>query len=116
MLRFCAALHPGFQLTNSELLRVEFHCTCLQTTVGARSEDGICLIDNRNGLVREDVEAMSTEGSSRAVPPEAIVQFLANGLFGLLVWWLNGRLRLSVEEVDGISRRLAIPAVKAAMQ
>ena len=64
-------------------------------------------------LVREDVEAMSTESSSRAVPPEAIVQFLANGLFGLLVWWLNGRMRLSVEEVDGIFRRLALPAVKA---
>jgi hypothetical protein len=64
-------------------------------------------------LVREDVQAMSTERGTGTVPPEAAVQFLANGLFGLLVWWLNGRMRLSVEEVDGIFRTLALPAVKA---
>jgi AcrR family transcriptional regulator len=67
-------------------------------------------------LVREDVQAMSAEGGAGAVPPEAIVQFLANGLLGLLVWWLNGRMRLSVEEVDWIFRRLALPAVKAALR
>ncbi len=67
-------------------------------------------------LVRGDVEAMSTKGGTHAIPPEAIVQFLANGLFGLLVWWLYGRMRLSVEEVDGIFRRLALPVVKAAMR
>ena len=64
-------------------------------------------------LVREDVQAMSSEGGTGTVPPEAAVQFLANGLFGLLVWWLNGRMRLSVKEMDGIFRRLALPAVKA---
>jgi hypothetical protein len=67
-------------------------------------------------LVRVDVQAISTEGGTGAVPPEAIVQFLANGLLGLLVWWLNGRMRLSVEEVDWIFRRLALPAVKAALR
>jgi AcrR family transcriptional regulator len=67
-------------------------------------------------LVREDVKATASEGGAGAVPPEAIVQFLANGLFGLLVWWLNGRMRLSVEEVNGIFRRLALPAVKAALR
>ena len=67
-------------------------------------------------LVREDVGAMSTEGSTRAVPPEAIVQFIANGLFGLLVWWLNGKMRMSVEEVNGIFRSMAVPALKAVMR
>ena len=41
---------------------------------------------------------------------------VANGLFGLLVWWLNGRMRLSVEEVNEIFRRLAVPTLKAAMR
>jgi hypothetical protein len=67
-------------------------------------------------LVREDVQGISIEGGTGVVPPEAVVQFLANGLLGLLVWWLNERMRLSVEEVDGIFRRLAVPAVKAAMR
>ncbi len=64
-------------------------------------------------LVREDVKTIAAAPGRDAVPPEAVVQFLANGLFGLLVWWLNGRMRLSAEEVDGIFRRLAVPAVKA---
>jgi AcrR family transcriptional regulator len=66
-------------------------------------------------LVREDVATLATKPGMRAVPPEAAVQFLANGLFGLLVWWLNGRMRLSIEEVDGIFRHIAVPAVKAAL-
>jgi AcrR family transcriptional regulator len=68
------------------------------------------------GLVREDVKAMLPEGGTGAVPPEAVVQFLANGLFGLLVWWLNGRMRLSVEEVNEIFRQLAVPALRAAFR
>jgi AcrR family transcriptional regulator len=68
------------------------------------------------GLVREDVKSTVPKEGTGAVPPEAIVQFLANGLFGLLVWWLNGRMRLSVEEVNGIFRQLAVPALKAAFR
>lgn len=67
-------------------------------------------------LVREDVKSTAPREGAGAVPPEAIVQFLANGLFGLLVWWLNGRMRLTVEEVNGIFRQLAVPALKAALQ
>jgi len=67
-------------------------------------------------LVRDDVKAMASQGRAGPVPSEAIVQFLANGLFGLLVWWLNGRMRLTVEEVNEIFRRLAVPAVRAALR
>ena len=59
-------------------------------------------------LIREDVKAMPARTGPEAVPDEAIVQFLAKGLFGLMVWWLNGRMRLSVEEVNGIFRCLAV--------
>jgi hypothetical protein len=31
-----------------------------------------------------------------------------------MMWWLGGKRRLSVEEVDTLFRRLAIPALKAA--
>ena len=67
-------------------------------------------------LIREDVKTMPANTGASPVPDEAIVQFLANGLFGLMVWWLNGRLQLSVEEANGIFRRLAVPAIKAALR
>lgn len=64
-------------------------------------------------LMREEVRAMTAEKEPGSVPAEATVEFLASGLFGLLVWWLNGRMRLSVEEMNGVFRKLAIPALKA---
>ena len=66
-------------------------------------------------VVREDVRAVvSVKSGAKSVPEEAIVQFIAGGLFGLMMWWLGGKRRLSVEEVDTLFRRLAIPALKAA--
>lgn len=63
-------------------------------------------------VVREDVNTMMPKAG--AVPKEAIVQFIAGGLYGLMMWWLSGKRRLSVEELDRLFRTLAIPAVKAA--
>ena len=48
------------------------------------------------------------------MPADALVQFMAGSLFGLLMWWLDGKMRLSVAEVNALFRRLAIPALKAA--
>lgn len=64
-------------------------------------------------LMREEVRAMTIERGAGSVPPEASVEFLASGLFGLLVWWLNGKMRLSVGEMNDVFRELAIPALKA---
>lgn len=66
-------------------------------------------------VVRDDVKAMRAQIAARQLPEEAIVQFIAGGLFGLLMWWLSGKMRLSVEEVNEIFRRLAIPAVKGSI-
>jgi AcrR family transcriptional regulator len=66
-------------------------------------------------VVRDDVKAMALRAGTGQVPEEAIVQFIAGGLFGLLMWWLAGKRRLSVGEVDVLFRQLAIPAVKAAV-
>ena len=65
-------------------------------------------------LVRGDVKATLLRGRSGSVPPEAVVQFVAGGLYGLLMWWLEARVRPSAEEVNANLRRLAIPAVTAA--
>lgn len=62
-------------------------------------------------LVRDEV---TTTVRRDVLAIEALAQFIAGGLFGLLVWWLDGKMRLSVAEVDALFRRLAIPALKAA--
>jgi|SRR5579872_2494487 len=64
-------------------------------------------------LMREEVRAVASENGAGSIPAEATVEFLASGLFGLLVWWLNGKMRISVEEMNDIFRQLAIPALKA---
>ncbi len=64
-------------------------------------------------LVREDVRTTPRAADS-AVPTEARVQFIAGALFGVLTWWLDGEMRLSVEKVNALFRRLAMPVLKAA--
>jgi AcrR family transcriptional regulator len=63
-------------------------------------------------LVRDDLRAMLGRNDANLAPPDAVVQFLAGGLFGLMGLWAEGKLRLSVDEVNGVFRRMAVPAVK----
>jgi AcrR family transcriptional regulator len=63
-------------------------------------------------LVRDDVKA-TTPVETRAVMVDAVARFVAGGLFGLLIWWLDGRSRLSVAEIDVVFRKLATPALRA---
>ena len=65
-------------------------------------------------LVREDVKETVARTENSTVPTEALVRFMAGALFGLLMWWLDGKMRLSVAEVNALFRKLAIPALKAA--
>jgi AcrR family transcriptional regulator len=65
-------------------------------------------------LVRTDVKTMVGRRETNAVVTDGIAQYIAGGLFGLLVWWLDGKPRLSLTEVDALFRKLAIPALKAA--
>jgi AcrR family transcriptional regulator len=64
-------------------------------------------------LIRADVKGAVTRKDG-AVSAEALVHFIAGALFGLLMWWLDGKMRLSVAEVNALFRTLAIPALKAA--
>ena len=67
-------------------------------------------------LVRDDVKGAVARAEGGAVPTEALVQFIGGALFGLLMWWLDGKMRLSVTEINALFRQLAIPALKAAGQ
>jgi AcrR family transcriptional regulator len=66
-------------------------------------------------LVRDDVRAIVPRSGAGSLPADAVVQFAAGGLFGLLMWWLEGRARPGVEEIDALFRWLAISAVTAAL-
>jgi len=65
-------------------------------------------------LIRDDVKAAVPRADGHAVPREALVQFLAGALSGLLMWWLQEKKPLSVKAMNELFRRLAIPAITAA--
>jgi AcrR family transcriptional regulator len=94
------------------------HRQVFQAMVGKRSGAVIqqllhkMLVD----LTRDEVRAITGRDDAPSTPTEATVQFVAGGLFGLLIWWGNGKMRMPVEEVDTLFRRLAIPATKAALR
>ena len=64
-------------------------------------------------LVRDDLHAVQERIHEPVRSNEAVVEFIAGGLFGLVMWWLNSKKMLSIEEVDSLFRSLAIPAAKA---
>jgi hypothetical protein len=66
-------------------------------------------------LVREDVKALASKGPGASIPQEAIVRYIAGGLWGMLAWWMDGQMRMSVEDVNRLFRRLAIPALSEAV-
>lgn len=94
------------------------HRNVFQAMVGKRSGAVIqqllhkMLVD----LARDEVKAIAARRGGDAMPPEAVVQYVAGGLFGLLMWWGNGKMRMPVQEVNDVFRRLAIPALKAALR
>jgi AcrR family transcriptional regulator len=66
-------------------------------------------------LVRGDLKDRVGR-DDRSAPAEAVVQFVTGGFFGLAMLWATGKLALSVEEVNTLFRRLAMPGVKAALR
>ena len=67
-------------------------------------------------LVRDDVKAVVAAGDASSIPAEALVQLIAGSFFGLLMWWLDGRVRMGVEEVNTLFRRFVTPAVKTSLR
>jgi AcrR family transcriptional regulator len=65
-------------------------------------------------LVRAELGAPSVQSKGRAAALEAISQHVTGGLVALVRWWVGGRPRLSVDEVDELFQRLVAPALEAA--
>ena len=107
-----------FAFSHELFVHANEHRNVFQALVGKRSGAVIqqllhkMLVD----LARDEVKAMAARNDTNSMPMEAVVQFVAGGLFGLLMWWGNGKMRMPVEEVNALFRRLAIPAVKAALR
>lgn len=64
-------------------------------------------------LVRDELKATVPREAPAATSAEPVVQFVAGGLFGMLMWWLEGRSRPKADEVNALFRRLAVPAMAA---
>ena len=66
-------------------------------------------------LVRTEIKALAPPG----IAPhelEALAHQLAGGLFGLLVWWMEGRPRMTALEASALFRRTARGALRAALE
>ena len=113
-----SADEPLFAFSHDLFVHANEHRSVFRAMVGKRSGAVIqqllhkMLVD----LVRDDVKAIASRSAAAAMPTEAMVQFVAGGLFGLLMWWGNWKMRMPVDEVNTLFRRLAIPAVKAALR
>jgi AcrR family transcriptional regulator len=67
-------------------------------------------------LVRDEVKLLLPASQATEMPAEAMAQFIGGGLFGRLIWWAQGKMRMPVSEVDALFRRLGIPPVGAAVR
>ncbi len=105
-----------FAFSREMLAHVQEHRDLFQVMIGKRSGAVVqslvhkLLVD----IVRDEVK--TTSAASRADPArtEAVVQFIAGGFFGMLMWWLGAKVRLPVDEMDARFRQLAITALRAA--
>jgi AcrR family transcriptional regulator len=96
---------------------VDSHRDVFQAMVGKRSGTVIRQMFHKMllDLVREDVKTMVPGGAGRSTTAEARAQFIAGGLFGLVIWWVDAVKRPSVDEIDRAFRRLARPALEISL-
>src|SRR5262249_57009987 len=115
LIRFSTADERLFAFSLELFTHANEHRDVFQAMVGKRSGAVIqqllhkMLVD----LVRDEMPTIVGANATTPPPIEAVAQFIGGGLFGLLVWWGSGRMRLPVAEVNAVFRRLAIPAISA---
>ena len=107
-----------FAFSRELLAHANEHRHVFRAMIGKRSGSVIQQLFHRMlvDLVREDVKAFAPRTDGGSAPLEAVVQYIAGGLFGVVIWWVEGRMRLSVEDIDALFRGLAIPAMKAGLR
>jgi len=101
-----------FAFTRELFAHTREHRDVFQAMVGERGAALVEQVFHRMlaELVRDEVQAMRPRARTPAAA-DPVVPFLAGGLFGLVMWWLDGRNRPSVDEITAVFRSLAIPAV-----
>lgn len=106
-----------FAFSHALLAHVDEYRDVFHAMVGKRSGTAVQrLIDKLLvDLVREDVKsAVAQKEEEEDRSSEAVARFIAGALFGLMMWWLEMRRPLSVDDVDALFRKLAMPVLKAA--
>jgi AcrR family transcriptional regulator len=106
----------SFAFSRELFEHVEGHRDVFQAMVGKRSGAVIRQMFHKMvlDLVREDVRT-TMAADARSPAGEARAQFIAGGLFGIVTWWVDAPKRLSIEAVDAVFRRLALPALEASL-
>jgi tetracycline repressor-like protein len=66
-------------------------------------------------LVRSDIDSTASRKKRNPMQVEAVVQFVAGGLLGLLVSWQEALTHVSVGELNALFRRMASPAVESVL-
>jgi AcrR family transcriptional regulator len=70
-----------------------------------------------SGLIQAELTALRT-GTGTAptdlVPTDLVVRFAVSAFLATVMWWVDGGLRQSPEQLDAMFRTLAIPGVRAA--
>ncbi len=107
-----------FAFSHEMLAHVNEHRRLFQAMAGKRSGAVVqnvlrkLVID----LVRDDIKAMVARSTAHPTATDAVVEFIAGGPFGVMMWWLGGKARLSVEELNALFRRFAISAANATLR
>ena len=104
-----------FAYSHEMFVHVDEHRTVFRSMVGKRSGAIIQQLFHKMlvDLVREDVKGLAPPKAVAGTPIEAVTHLIAGGLFGLILWWVDGPAKLSVDDVDALVRRLAVPALAA---
>jgi AcrR family transcriptional regulator len=105
-----------FAFTHEVFAHTDAHRDLFRMMIGKRSGTAVQRILQKLllDLIRRDVEAAS-ERLRADLPREAVVHFLTGALFGLLMWWVEGKRRpMPVDDVNVLFRRMALPALRAA--
>lgn len=108
----------AFAFSHDMIAHVDEHRPLFRAMAGKRSGATVQSVLRKLviDLVRDDLKMIVEQAGRHSVVTDAVVEFIAGGLFGMLMWWLGGKARLSVEELDTLFRRFAIPAARAALR
>lgn len=71
---------------------------------------GTIALDAIRGMLSDVVRrelASSGKGAKEAVPREFVVRYIVGAFMGVVTWWLEGRCRLPIDQVDAMFQRLA---------